>query len=362
MNKVLFLLFFLGFGISANAQRISQQEYIKKYKDIAIREMFRTGVPASIKLAQGLLESESGNGDLCKRSFNHFGIKCKSTWQGESVYHDDDEKGECFRKYNNVEESYRDHSNFLRGSERYASLFNLSPTDYKGWAYGLKKAGYATNPKYPQILLYQIEKFNLHEFDLVKDTENLETLAVEDLNVEVKEPEFKNNQDQPFDYKVKTKRNGIVAVFAPAGTSTLAIAIYHNIALSRLLENNDMDNDGILKSDSWIYLDRKNKESNQSTYIVEEGETMFDVSQRQGVQLQKLAEYNNLEKKSPIKKGDVIKLKPNVENANIIYEVLPSEGLYAISKKFNVSINKIKELNRLESDNLQVGQKLIISK
>ena len=360
MNKFLFLLLLLGFGGSLNAQRISQQEYISKYKDIAIREMFRTGVPASIKLAQGLLESEAGNGDLCKRSFNHFGIKCKSTWQGESVYHDDDEKGECFRKYNSAEESFRDHSNFLRGSDRYASLFNLSPTDYKGWAYGLKKAGYATNPKYPQILLYQIDKFNLHEFDLVKDTDNLGSIAVEE--VQVNEPEIDKNDDQPFDYKVKTKRNGIVAVYAPAGTSTLAIAIFHNLALSRLLDNNDMDHDGILKNDSWIYLERKNKESNQPTHLVESGETMFDISQRHGVQLQKLLDYNGLDKTSPLNAGIVIKLKPDAVSKNIIYEVLPSEGLYAISKKFNVPIQKIKELNSLASDDLKVGQKLIISK
>ena len=360
MNKILFLLLFLGLGVNTYAQRVSPQEYINKYKDIAIREMFRTGVPASIKLAQGLLESESGNGELCKRSYNHFGIKCKSNWTGDSVFHDDDEKGECFRKYNNAEESYRDHSNFLRGSDRYASLFQLSPTDYKGWAYGLKKAGYATNPKYPQILLYQIEKYNLHEFDLVKDTDNLEAIAVEDANVP--EPIISKNEDQPYDYKVKTKRNGIVAVYAPKGTSTLAIAMYYNISLSKLLDNNDMDNDGILKSDSWIYLEKKNKESNQPTHIVQEGETMFEISQNHGVQLQKLLDYNSLDKNSKLNSGTQIKLQPDAANAKIIYEVLPREGLYSISKKFNVPVQKIKELNQLVSDDLKVGQKLVISK
>src|SRR5882757_8211664 len=156
--RKLFLFLVLPFAYSAvSAQTITAEQYIEMYKDIAIREMKRMGVPASITLAQGLLETENGNGELVKKSNNHFGIKCKSSWSGGSVSHDDDANGECFRKYSKAEDSYRDHSNFLRGSERYASLFKLAPTDYKGWAYGLKKAGYATNPSYPAILIKSIE-------------------------------------------------------------------------------------------------------------------------------------------------------------------------------------------------------------
>ena len=167
MNKILVILI-LGSGwfFHANAQNISAAQYIAQYKDIAIREMKRMGVPAAITLAQGLLESQSGNSDLVKESNNHFGIKCKSTWTSEFVKHDDDEPGECFRKYKTAEASYRDHSNFLRGSSRYDFLFQLNPTDYKAWAYGLLKAGYATNPRYPEILIKNIETNNLQQYTL----------------------------------------------------------------------------------------------------------------------------------------------------------------------------------------------------
>ncbi|HRF25764.1 MAG TPA: glucosaminidase domain-containing protein, partial [Ferruginibacter sp.] len=164
MKKALALVLAGIMCLPALAQKISIPEYIDQYKELAIEEMRRTGVPASIKLAQGIHETESGNSDLVKRSNNHFGIKCKTGWSGEFVYHDDDALGECFRKYPSAEESYRDHSNFLRRSNRYAFLFNLDPTDYKNWAYGLKKAGYATNPKYPLLLIKYIEQYNLQEY------------------------------------------------------------------------------------------------------------------------------------------------------------------------------------------------------
>src|SRR5688572_19781388 len=153
-------------SFSAQSQRLSPEQYIELYKDFAVREMKRMGVPAAITLAQGLLETESGNSSLVRKSNNHFGIKCKSTWTAGGVSHDDDAPGECFRTYKDAEESYRDHSNFLRGSERYAFLFNLDPSDYKGWAHGLKKAGYATNPKYPSILIRRIEQYNLQQYSL----------------------------------------------------------------------------------------------------------------------------------------------------------------------------------------------------
>src|SRR5690606_10324595 len=148
-------------SVCAQPKRMTAQEYIARFKHIAMEEMLRTGIPASIKLAQGLLESEMGNSDLVKRSNNHFGIKCKSNWTGESVSHDDDARGECFRKYDNADDSYRDHSEFLMTRKHYEPLFKLKSDDYKGWAYGLKRAGYATNPRYPQMLIYNIEKYNL---------------------------------------------------------------------------------------------------------------------------------------------------------------------------------------------------------
>jgi flagellum-specific peptidoglycan hydrolase FlgJ len=140
--------------------------YISTYKDIAIREMQRTGVPASITLAQGILESQSGNSELTQLSNNHFGIKCKKNWTGETVLHDDDQRKECFRKYSSAEDSYRDHSDFLRANDRYASLFSLDPLDYSGWAYGLKQAGYATESNYPQALVKLIEDYHLQDYSL----------------------------------------------------------------------------------------------------------------------------------------------------------------------------------------------------
>ncbi len=167
MKKIILLATaFFCFTQIICAQYVTPAQYIAQYKDIAIREMKRMGVPAAISLAQGLLETENGNSELLKKSNNHFGIKCKSSWTAEGVSHDDDAPGECFRVYKNAEDSYRDHSNFLRGGSRYAFLFKLDPKDYKGWAYGLRKAGYATNPKYPDILIKNIEDNNLEQYTL----------------------------------------------------------------------------------------------------------------------------------------------------------------------------------------------------
>ena len=160
------ILLFVGF-VSRSQDQAIILNYINTYRNAAITEMQRTGVPASIKLAQGIHETLAGTSDLVLKSNNHFGIKCKDTWRGESVSHDDDARGECFRKYKSPMDSYRDHSDFLRGSTRYASLFNLDPLNYSGWAYGLKKAGYATNPRYPQVIIKLIEDYHLQDYTLI---------------------------------------------------------------------------------------------------------------------------------------------------------------------------------------------------
>ncbi|RYG46442.1 MAG: LysM peptidoglycan-binding domain-containing protein, partial [Chitinophagaceae bacterium] len=343
-----FFCLLLGMGlvlVSAAQERMTAAQYIAGFKNIAMSEMRRTGIPASIKLAQGLLEAEMGNSNLVKRSNNHFGIKCKTEWTGESVSHDDDEKGECFRKYNNPEDSYRDHSDFLRSRDRYASLFNLRPDDYKGWAYGLKKAGYATNPRYPQMLIYNIEKYNLQQYDEIvinspQPTPEEENLATDE---PVNEPETTlltggvNEVASAADYKVKTRRNGLSAVFAAKGTSLLAIATVHQVALTRLLEYNDLKKDGLLQEDAWIYLERKNKESSQSTHTAIKGETLFDISQSHGVQLSRLVDYNNMPPEEPLTAGTVVHLKAvpmdiasngSARTGKFLHEVAPKEGLY----------------------------------
>jgi len=141
--------------------------YVNTYKVIAMAEMQRSGIPAAIILAQGLHETEAGTSELVKQSNNHFGIKCKDDWKGQVVYHDDDSRQECFRSYASAADSYRDHSEFLRRSNRYAFLFDMDPTDYEGWAYGLRKAGYATNIRYSQILIKLIKDYNLQQYSLI---------------------------------------------------------------------------------------------------------------------------------------------------------------------------------------------------
>lgn len=164
MKKVLITIIAAMILQSAFSQTMTAEQYIAQYKDLAIAEMQRSGVPAAITLAQGLLETEDGNSVLVKYANNHFGIKCKENWTGGRYRHTDDLPNECFRVYPNAAASYKDHSDFLRSRPNYASLFLLDPTDYKGWAYGLKKAGYATNPKYPTILISSIEQYNLEQY------------------------------------------------------------------------------------------------------------------------------------------------------------------------------------------------------
>ena len=164
MKRTFFFILLISHSLFSFSQ-ISRTEYIQRYQVLAIQEMNRSGVPASITMAQGCLESADGNSELSKKSNNHFGIKCKSGWSGQKVYYDDDAKNECFRKYKTVEDSYIDHTNFLMNNSRYESLFKLKPTDYKGWAHGLKRAGYATAKTYANRLIEIIETNKLHRLD-----------------------------------------------------------------------------------------------------------------------------------------------------------------------------------------------------
>jgi LysM repeat protein len=383
MNKILLILFSAFFFLESSAQ-MTPQEYVNEYKEMAIREMKRMGVPAAITLAQGLLETQNGNSDLVKKSNNHFGIKCKSSWTAESVTHDDDAEGECFRMYKNAEESYRDHSNFLRANDRYSFLFKLDPADYKAWAYGLRKAGYATNPKYPEILIKYIEENNLEQytdialnevphFDGSKYKDDEEPVITLVSNEETFEP-------------TNVTINGLKALFVPKGTSLLAIASEKKINLSKLLEMNDLKKDGLLEKDQFVFLEKKAKEGNREFCKAEPGETLYDIAQKNGVVLESLLAYNNFPENEQLKAGTTVYLKPPViaildkekvlpvqnissepENNNQrtvsnIHEVLPKEGLYSISKKYGVSVQQLREWNNLQSDNIQIGQQLIISK
>ena len=178
--RKLYLLFLL-LPLASMAQRITPEDYIETYKDIAMQEMREHKIPASITLAQGLLESGAGNSALAREAKNHFGIKCHKGWEGDTYIMDDDEKNECFRKYDNAEASFRDHSEFLCGRSRYAALFELEITDYEGWAKGLKAAGYATNPKYAQLLIDRIKLYDLTKYDQIALGERVDDNLLPDI-------------------------------------------------------------------------------------------------------------------------------------------------------------------------------------
>lgn len=369
----------LFFSITAGAQRLTIEEYVAHYKEIAMNEMRRSGVPASITLAQGILESENGNSELVKKSNNHFGIKCKSSWTGESVTHDDDANGECFRAYNKAEDSYRDHSDFLRNNQRYASLFKLDPTDYAAWAKGLKKAGYATNPRYPELLIKYIEQNNLQQYSLLvlnKLPENENSIAVENkVDQQTTVSESRELPSAPVavlspDPGKIISINDTKCVFAKKGTSLLAIAEKNNISLQKLLELNDMNEDGLLGKDQYIFLAKKAKTGKQPAYILQQQETLHDVAQITGIQLKYLAGYNNLATDAILTTGTTLYLQPGLQGTGKIagtanpkvHLVGPKEGLYSIARTYNVTIQQLKEWNRLESDNLKIGQQIIVSK
>ena len=385
MKKLLLLFITLYSCFIIHAQNLSPSQYIQMHKDLAIREMKRMGIPAAITLAQGLLETENGNSDLVKKSNNHFGIKCKSSWTAEGVSHDDDAPGECFRTYKDAEGSYRDHSNYLRGSDRYAPLFRLDPRDYKAWAYGLKKAGYATNPRYPEILIKNIEDNNLQQYTIVAvndvpvfDASKYQSDPEEKAFIEiVKGKGSSNNQSVNFvssTPKEKIDINGSKAIYETKGRSLLAIATENNINLNKLLEYNDMEIDGLLEEDQFIFLEKKSKEGDKNIYIVQSNESLYDVAQKNGIRLQNLYEYNNLKVDEKIFAGSKLNLKPSVKDHPVLvkdepkiisvktYTVQPKEGLYTISKKYGVTVAQLKEWNNLTGDNLKVGQELIVSK
>jgi LysM repeat protein len=299
-------------GMTAGAQPGSDIiDYINNYKKLAMDEMVRTGIPASITLAQGIHETYAGKSELVLKSNNHFGIKCKDYWTGKKVYHDDDARGECFRKYDDPALSYRDHSDFLKAGERYAPLFKLDPEDYKSWAYGLKKAGYATNPKYAPILIKLIEDYNLEQYTEIaigKIPPEAEVIAVnpkpaneapadisafvkqQDPLLEIAPPPVINYPSGEFSI------NNTKVIYAKQGTSLLAIAQEYEIPLSKLLEYNDMNDEEVLTKNQLIYLQRKRRTGNAEVHIVANGETLHDISQAEAIRLENLLEYNKLQK------------------------------------------------------------------
>jgi LysM repeat protein len=395
LSKFAFLFFFT-IPLSTKAQKTATLIYIDQYKDIAISEMKRTGIPASITLAQGIIESNSGESNLALNYKNHFGIKCKSDWKGETTYQDDDTKQECFRVYPNSNTSYIDHSNFLKTRPNYAPLFELDPVDDSAWAYGLKKAGYATALDYPKKLLKVINDFELSQYNfpelavydnndtptqkvdtskkiedatIHKDTTALSSItsiviAKDSINskyidtiqlssvkgisstdtIKITAPKAMNgignivmeqakdsalkintvlsidttnnekennikevniidtsklinktqNRATTFEYpKGKFKANQLSAIWAKAGSSFLDIASTYNLALYKLYSYNDLEETDLLTKDQILYLVPKRKEVSKKIHLVVAGETLYDISQNEGIQLNNLKAYNN---------------------------------------------------------------------
>ncbi|MBI5856241.1 MAG: glucosaminidase domain-containing protein [Sphingobacteriales bacterium] len=277
--------------------------------------MQRTGVPAAITLAQGIHESGAGKGKLALNANNHFGIKCKSNWTGESVKHDDDAKKECFRKYPSAEDSYKDHSDFLKNSQRYVSLFALDPSDYSGWAYGLKKAGYATNPKYPQVLIKLIEDYQLQDYTMIALGKRIaDTMAI---NVSMAMPvtqvdEFKVEGEavRKIDYpEGEFKLNETKVVYVKKGISFLFIAKQYNVDLSKIFDFNDMQPAEQTEKDQLIYLQRKRKTGNNEFHVIQAGETLHDIAQTEAIRLESLLELNWLKEGEMPAVGEKLGLK-----------------------------------------------------
>lgn len=302
-------ILFLFLSVLALAGGPNQQilDYIDRYKAIAVQEMIEYRIPASITMAQGIIESGAGNSQLAKESNNHFGIKCHSDWKGEKVYHDDDEKGECFRKYDDVSESYRDHSIFLSTKPRYASLFELDPDDYKGWAKGLKAAGYATNPKYADMLINMIEEYQLYTLDNMTLADLKKAEKKHDDQKKEKEQETAtaqqekstNTDKRAFSWNGYSEEvyyfNRIPTITADAGDTPESVAKQFDIRLSLLKDYNDIEQGGTFEPGKPIYLQPKRKKGEEKYHTVKPGETMWSISRDEGVRLSYLYKYNRLQ-------------------------------------------------------------------
>ena len=260
-------------------------------------------IPASITLAQGLLESGAGESKLAKQANNNFGIKCGGSWSGKKVYHDDDKKGECFRSYSKVEDSYDDHSDFLQ-RQRYSFLFDYDILDYKAWAHGLSKAGYATDPNYPKKLISIIETYELHKFDAqAAGREDLTIVPVEEI------VETRNANEQLFGYVV-IENNGRRCVRVVTSDNIRKVAKEMNISLKMLLYYNDMPRAMALQPGDYVYLQpKRNKAASEfKTHKVEAGESMHSISQDYGIKLKKLYKLNGMTYGAPAEVGMELKL------------------------------------------------------
>ncbi|MDG2343358.1 MAG: glucosaminidase domain-containing protein [Flavobacteriales bacterium] len=287
-----FIFIFIPSLFYAQQANNSRADYIKKYADAAVNQMLKHQIPASITLAQGILESGNGNSHLSVKGKNHFGIKCHKDWGGKKIFLDDDKKNECFRSYKSVSESYEDHSLFLTKYSRYKFLFDLKITDYKGWAKGLKKAGYATNPKYPELLIKIIEENELYSYD--KETKH------KNIN------EVKTNEKQT----ILIHDNNIKYIISLPDESLLDIAKKLDMGLWQLYKYNDISkNNEIDKENQVVFLQPKRNKAKIKYHTVLDDETLWGISQLYGIKLKKLKAKNKTLLSKEIKSGDKLTLR-----------------------------------------------------
>lgn len=322
-----------NFVVSAQTMQRKKEtlDYIDKYKDIAMTEMVKYKVPASITLAQGILESGNGQSKLAKQGNNHFGIKCHSDWKGKTMRQDDDAPKECFRVYKDAEESYRDHSEFLSKSQRYASLFELNITDYKAWAKGLKKAGYATLPTYANVLINLIETYDLQQYDEMvvkgkfKPNKKKDVVKTDDKNeTKPKKIRKKNIVSLPVpvlaDCKVLAMTEnhhfirenfGVKFVFTKEGDNLESLAKDLKISKKQLIKYNNLGNKNTFAEGEVIYINPKRHKaaSGYKVHVIQQGETLSQVSRLYAVKLERLFKMNGLDENSVLSVGQEIRLR-----------------------------------------------------
>ena len=288
--------------IQAQRRNSLYNNYIKEYAPLAVEQMNKYRIPASITLAQGLLESGAGRSQLARKSNNHFGIKCHNIWRGRKVYHDDDAKGECFRAYRKVEESYEDHSKFLKNGPRYAFLFKLKITDYKGWARGLKKAGYATDPSYANRLITIIEDYELYKYD----SKGMSRREARRWEKELKKKPWLANPHQIY------TSNKLLYVVARTGDDFRLLGKEFDISWKKLVKYNDLHREYTLQAGDIIYLMEKNKKAQEPhrVYVVKDGDSMHSISQTFGIRLKNLYKMNRKDAEEYVPEvGDRLRLR-----------------------------------------------------
>lgn len=302
-RKISLLLLFIIAALTLGAQNLTREQYIKKYKDIAIRQMYRHNIPASIILAQACLESSDGNSTLAKKANNHFGIKCHDGWKGKKIRHDDDAKRECFRKYKNAEDSFNDHSNFLCSRTRYASLFDLPLTDYKAWAHGLKAAGYATNPKYAQLLINIIEEYELYKYDSKqkyseKYSSNFAQRRAERLKSRMERLNRKVAKAAEKAHKASSKYYKFTG-FTPLQD---ALAPEHEVvAPQQSVEGN--------KVQKQPENPQHKQQQDNAYYLVRKGDTLYSIARKHGLSVAEIQRLNPGINANELKIGTRLKLK-----------------------------------------------------